>query len=209
MVIYSEELIKKDITDVRMNISTILKDIEENCSQLLAKHPNIKKLPMILPTCWRAHDYYRHARLVICFLIIHDSFAAYLVSGGPLAYLCASTIIGLLGIFAVYNSKLGLLLLFDFGYIAFGFIVVAILLKKCFIALPLESLYTSWEPFFNSLSSMKSFCIVTSFFSLWSENFALLKDFSCEESFLWRWFGRICSCFFALTNWEIKEKRFV
>jgi hypothetical protein len=138
IVINSEEIMNKDITDLRMNITVILKDIEENCSALLMRHPTMKNLPNILPTCWRAHGYYRYAKFVVSVLIIHDS-----LSGGPVGYLIISTAIAVLSIFAVYVSKLGLLLLFDFGYIAFGFIVVAILHNKCFVALPPEPLHTS------------------------------------------------------------------
>ncbi len=40
----------KDIIQLRMNITIISRDTEENCSNILNKHPNIKNLPSILPS---------------------------------------------------------------------------------------------------------------------------------------------------------------
>jgi hypothetical protein len=85
LVFAGETAVNKDIIDLRMNITIIMKDIEENCSNLLKKYPHMKNLPAILPTCWRLHDNYRHAKIVITILIIHDSLSCYLVSGGPFA----------------------------------------------------------------------------------------------------------------------------
>ncbi len=78
-MIVGEETINKDIIHLRMNIMIILKDIEENCSNILDRYPDIKNLPSILPTCWRVHDYYHYAKIVVTFLIVHDSLSFYLV----------------------------------------------------------------------------------------------------------------------------------
>jgi hypothetical protein len=124
-----------------MNISIILKDIQDNCSKLLQKYPNMKNLPNILPTCWRVHEYYRYGKMVVAALIIHDSVSCYLVSGGPFSYLCMSILIGLLSILGVYTSQIGFILIIDFAYVVFGFVIVTTLLNKCFTPLPPETLH--------------------------------------------------------------------
>jgi len=35
-----------------------MKDIENNCSKLPQKYPNVINLPDILPICWLVHGYY-------------------------------------------------------------------------------------------------------------------------------------------------------
>ncbi|CAF4491654.1 unnamed protein product, partial [Rotaria magnacalcarata] len=56
VVIYAEQNLNKDILDLRINITIIMQDIENNCSKLLQKHPSLINLPDILPTYWRAQD---------------------------------------------------------------------------------------------------------------------------------------------------------
>ena len=116
VVIAAEENMNKDIIELRMNISIILKDIQDNCGKLLQKYPNMKNLPNILPTCWRVHEYYRYGKMVVAALIIHDSVSCYLVSGGPFSYLCTSILIGLLSILGVCTSQMGFILIIDFAY---------------------------------------------------------------------------------------------
>ncbi len=48
IVIAGEEAMNKDIIQLRMNITIIFRDTEENCSNILNKHPNIKNLLSIL-----------------------------------------------------------------------------------------------------------------------------------------------------------------
>jgi hypothetical protein len=143
LVFAGEAAVNKDLTDLRMNITIIMKDIEENCTNLLKKYPHIKNLPIILPVCWRLHDSYRHAKIVVTILIIHDSLCCYLVSGGPVAYFFMSAAIGFLSILGVYLSQMGLLLIIDCAYIIYGFTIFIIAFNKCFTALPPERLYTS------------------------------------------------------------------
>jgi hypothetical protein len=64
--------LNKDILVLRINITIIMKDIENNCGKLLQKYPNLINLPDILPTCWRVHEYYRYGKVVIALLIVHD-----------------------------------------------------------------------------------------------------------------------------------------
>lgn len=143
IVLNAEEQINKDIIDLRINITVILKDIEDNCSGILVKFPNLVNVPSILSTCWRVHDYYRYAKIVVAMLIIHDSFSAYVVSGGPMSYLIISVCIGLLSILAVYVSQMGLILIIDFAYVAMGTIIIFILNNTCFTPMPPETLHLS------------------------------------------------------------------
>jgi hypothetical protein len=72
VVISAEQNLNKDILDLRINITIIMRDIENNCSKLFKKYPNLLNLPDILPTCWRVHEYYRYGKLVVALLIVHD-----------------------------------------------------------------------------------------------------------------------------------------
>jgi hypothetical protein len=103
----------------------------------------MKNLPDILPTCWRVHEYYRYGKMVVAALIVHDSVSCYLVSGGPFSYLCTSVLIGLLSILGVYTSQMGFILIIDFAYVVFGFVIVTTLHNKCFTPLPPETLHTT------------------------------------------------------------------
>ncbi|CAF4632014.1 unnamed protein product [Rotaria socialis] len=98
-----------------------MRDIENNCSKLLQKYPNLINLPDILPTCWRVHGFYRYGKLVVVLLIVHDCVSMYLVSGGPFSYFFMSMIIGILSILGVYVSQMGLILVIDFIYVILGF----------------------------------------------------------------------------------------
>ncbi len=51
VVISAEQNSNKDILDLRINITMIMQDIENNCSKLLQKYPNLLNLPDVLPTC--------------------------------------------------------------------------------------------------------------------------------------------------------------
>lgn len=143
IVLTAEEQINKDIIDLRINITVILKDIEDNCSGILVKFPNLVNLPSILSTCWRVHDYYRYAKIVVAMLIIHDSFSAYFVSGGPISYFIIAVCVGLLSILGVYISQMGLILIIDFAYIAMGLIIIFVVMKTCFTPMPPETLHLS------------------------------------------------------------------
>ncbi len=50
MVVSAEQNSNKHIVDLRINITIIMKDIENNRSKLLQKYPNLIKSPDILPT---------------------------------------------------------------------------------------------------------------------------------------------------------------
>lgn len=142
VVIYAEQNLNKDILDLRINITIIMQDIENNCSKLLQKYPNLINLPDILPTCWRVHGFYRYGKLVVVLLIVHDCVSMYLVSGGPFSYFCMSMIIGILSILGVYMSQMGLILVIDFIYVILGIVIVTRLFNKCFTPLPAEQLRT-------------------------------------------------------------------
>jgi hypothetical protein len=143
VVIYAEKSLNQDIIDLRINITIILKDIQDNCSRLLQKYPHLKQLPEILPTCWRVHEYYRYAKMILTVLILHDTVSVYLVSGGPVSYFLMTMIIGMLSIAAVYSTQMGIILLIDMIYIIFGFVIITKLHNQCFIPLPPLQLRTS------------------------------------------------------------------
>ncbi len=66
----------------------------------------------------------------------------YLVSGGPFSYFCMAVLIGILSIFGVYLSQMGLILVIDFIYVILGFVIVTRLFNKCFTPLPPTELRT-------------------------------------------------------------------
>jgi hypothetical protein len=142
MVFAGENSLNEDIIELRLNITVIMKDIEENCTDLLLRYPDLKNLPIILPTCWKVHHAYRYAKIAVTILIIHDSISTYVVSGGPFAYFLMSLTIGALSIIGVYLSQMSLILLIDFAYIAYGFVIFTIAHDKCYTLLPPERLYT-------------------------------------------------------------------
>ena len=140
IVINAEQNLNKDIIDSRLNITIIMKDIQNNCSRLLLKYPYLLNLPNILPTCWRVHQHYKYAKIVITILILHDSITVYLVAGGPLSFFLMSCIIGICSIIGVFVSQMSFLLLLDFIYIVFGFVIISRLFNKCFRPFPPEEL---------------------------------------------------------------------
>jgi hypothetical protein len=53
-----------------------------------------------------------------------------------------AVLIGILSIFGVYLSQMGLILVIDFIYVILGFVIVTRLFNKCFTPLPPTELRT-------------------------------------------------------------------